>query len=68
MDVYRDDDDPTTETPIYLGAALANVNGNWSFIVTVDNGIGDPVMGTHSFSVSAEVDYPIYLPLVLRNY
>jgi hypothetical protein len=182
VDVYRDDDDPTTEALVYLGAAFANVNGDWTFVlpaeladgeglrtqsttrdygvlqyfeagtssglsmlfepqpltapdsvsitppgvgayainqaytfsadvlpitatlpitytwqatdqtvrvvtggpsndqaftwalegtkyitVTADNGLGSPVMGTYSLSVSAEVDYFIYLPLVLRN-
>ncbi|MBN2393019.1 MAG: hypothetical protein JXR84_19980 [Anaerolineae bacterium] len=182
VDVYRDDDDPTTEALVYLGAAFANLNGNWTFTlpaeledgeglrtqsttrdygvlqyfeagtssglsmlfepqpltapesvsitppgvgayminqaytfsadvlpitatlpitytwratdqtqrivaagpsndqaftwalegtkyitVTADNGLGSPVMGTYSLSVSAEVDYFIYLPLVLRN-
>ena len=182
VDIYRDDDDPLTEALVYLGAAFANVSGNWSFVlpaeladgeglrtqsttrdygvihhfeagtssrlsmlfepqpltapesvviepptvsaytinraytfsagvtpitatlpitytwqatdqavrvvaggpsndqaftwalegakyitVTVDNGLGSPVMGTYSLSVSAEVEYFIYLPLVLRN-
>jgi hypothetical protein len=183
VDIYRDDDDPLTEALVYLGAAFANVSGDWTFVlpaeledgeglrtqsttrdygvlqyfeagtssglsmlfepqpltapesvsitppgvgayainqaytfgadvtpvtatlpitytwqatdqtqrivaagpsndqaftwtlegtkyitVTVNNGIGSSVQGTYSLSVSVDVNYSIYLPLVLRNY
>jgi hypothetical protein len=43
------------------------VEGMKYITVTVDNGLGGPVMGTYSLEVVSDVNYPIYLPLVLRN-
>ncbi len=41
--------------------------GAKSVVVTADNGLGAPKMATYDLEVSSVVEYPIYLPLVLRN-
>ena len=41
--------------------------GNKFITVTVDNGIGSPVLGYYSVEVGSDVSFDVYLPLVLRN-
>ncbi|HQE93146.1 MAG TPA: hypothetical protein PLH19_11035 [Anaerolineae bacterium] len=64
----------TDQTPVTVMGGPSNdrtftwtLEGTKYITVTADNGLGSPVTGTYSLSVSAEVNYPIYLPLVLRN-
>ncbi|MCP4540937.1 MAG: hypothetical protein GY832_27700 [Chloroflexi bacterium] len=36
VDVFMDDDDPTTEALAYLGTTTADVNGEWGFFLSVE--------------------------------
>ncbi|MDY7080122.1 MAG: hypothetical protein SXV54_24845 [Chloroflexota bacterium] len=36
VDVFMDDDDPTTEALVYLGTTAADVNGDWSFVLPAE--------------------------------
>ncbi len=42
--------------------------GPKSVVVTADNGLGAPRTATYNLEVSSVEEYPIYLPLVLRNH
>jgi hypothetical protein len=41
VDVFRDDDDPTTEALAYLGTAAADVDGDWSFVLPAELNDGE---------------------------
>jgi hypothetical protein len=43
------------------------VEGMKHVTVTVDNGLGSPKVGTLAVELRSDANYPVYLPLVLRN-